>query len=146
MTISRKSGHWFGTDDADIETEIVRYSKLNEYEATRFARAICTCGSASFKLGSDEEAGAARRACTACGESKLMGDSAEYVAAADLDNHTCICDYEDFGITSGVALYPNSNDVHWYYIGCRCRACNLIGVFADWKSESGDADAFLAEA
>lgn len=145
MTISRESGYWLGTDDSDIQTEIVRYSKLNEYEAKRFARATCACGSDSFKLESDEAAGAARRSCAACGESRLMGDSAEYVADANLDNHACVCGHDAFGITSGVALYPNSNDVRWYYIGCRCRACNLIGVFADWKSESGDADAFLAE-
>lgn len=145
MTISRKSGYWFGTDDSDVQAEIVRYSKLNVYEATHFARAACQCGSDSFKLESDEEAGAARRICAACGESKLMGDSAEYVADANLDNHICVCDHEVFGITSGVALYPDSNDVRWYYIGCRCRACDLIGVFADWKSESGDATVFLAE-
>jgi len=145
MTISRKSGYWFGTEDSDIRTEMVRYSKLNAYEAARFSAAVCTCGSNSFKLESDDEAGVARRTCAKCGDSKLLGDSAEYIADAKIDNHICVCDHDTFGITSGVAMYSGSRDVRWYYIGCRCRACNLIGVFADWKSESGDADAFLAE-
>lgn len=74
-----------------------------------------------------------------------MGDSADHAADAQFDNHLCVCDAETFAITSGVALYAESNNVRWYYIGCRCRACSLIGVFADWKCEGGDADAFLAE-
>jgi len=35
--------------------------------------------------------------------------------------------------------------VRWYYIACHCVECNLVGVFADWKCEAGDAAAFLAK-
>ena len=145
MATSQKAGYWYGTDDSDIQAEIVRYSEANKYPAVRFSQASCGCGGDAFELESDEEAGVARRTCAGCGEIKLMGDSASYIAEATPERHICICDHNVFGITSGVALYPDSNDVRWYYIGCRCRACQLVGVFADWKSESGDADAFLAE-
>ena len=145
MALSRKRGHWYGTDDLDVQTELVRYSKANGYEASRFSQAACLCGGRTFELETDEDVGAARRVCAACGSAKLMGDSAEYAAEAHLENHICVCDHPLFAITSGVALYRDSNDIRWYYIGCRCRSCNLVGVFADWKSESGDADAFLVE-
>ena len=145
MTVSKKGRYWYGTDDSDAQAAIARFSQLNQYEAVKFSAASCTCGGTTFKLESDEEAGAARRTCTGCGAIKLMGDSADYAADAQFDNHLCVCDAETFAITSGVALYAESNDVRWYYIGCRCRACSLIGVFADWKCEGGDADAFLAE-
>lgn len=75
-----------------------------------------------------------------------MDGSAGCSAEADLDNHICICDHAIFGIASGVTLYPDSNSVRWYYIGRRRRSCNLIGVFAHWKNESGDTDAFMTEA
>lgn len=49
-----------------------------------------------------------------------------------------------FQIVSGVALYKGTNDVRWLYVACFCPACGLMGVYADWKCEGGDADAFLA--
>jgi hypothetical protein len=42
-------------------------------------------------------------------------------------------------------VYEGTHDVRWYYIACRCVECNLVGVFADWKCEAGDAAAFLAK-
>ncbi len=145
MTVSKKGRYWYGTDDWDIQAEVVRFSRLNEYEAVKFHVASCACGGTTFKLESDEDAGVAKRRCAGCGATRLMGDSAGYAARAKFDNHSCVCDAEDFAITSGVALYTASNDVRWCYIGCRCRNCSLVGVFANWKCEGGDADAFLAE-
>lgn len=63
-----------------------------------------------------------------------MGDSADYVEA-ELGQHTCMCDGEALEIGVGVALYAGSQDVRWFYIGCRCPACGLVGVYADWKNE-----------
>ena len=40
-----------------------------------------------------------------------------------------------FEITVGVALYADSEDVRWLYIGCRCPECNLSGCYGDWKNE-----------
>jgi hypothetical protein len=145
MTVYKKGRYWYGTEDLDIQAEVVRFSRLNEHEAVRFSAASCTCGGTTFKLESDEDAGAAKRTCARCGAERLMGDSAEYVVDAQFDNHLCVCDAEIFAITSGVALYTESNDVRWYYIGCRCINCSLVGVFANWKCQSGDADALLAE-
>ena len=145
MSITKKGAYWYGTEDSDVRTEMVRYSRSNRYEAVKFAVSVCVCGGRTFKLESDEEAGAARRACASCGTVSLMGDSADYASDAQFENHICVCDNETFALESGVALYAESNDVRWYYIGCRCRACDLIGVFADWKCEGGDADAFLAQ-
>jgi hypothetical protein len=145
VTLSRKGDYWYGTSAEDTRAEVTRYSKANKYLATKFQASQCKCGSIDFKLESDEEAGAARRICVACGDVHLMGDSAEYAAEADFDNHVCVCGEENFNLLSGVALYKGSNDVRWYYIGCRCTSCHLVGVFAEWKCEAGDADAFLAE-
>ena len=55
-----------------------------------------------------------------------------------------MCDGQAFELLTGVALHADSHDVRWVYLGCRCVQCNLVGVFADWKAEAGDADAFLA--
>ncbi|WP_216076289.1 hypothetical protein [Acinetobacter sp. Tr-809] len=74
----------------------------------------------------------------------MMGDSAEYIENAKLEEHLCICDNQKFELESAVALYDGSNDVRWYYIGCLCTNCSLIGVFVDWKCEGGNATEFLA--
>ena len=145
MALQKKGKYWYGSAAEDTKTELVKYSGLNGYTATRFSESVCTCGNRSFKLETDEDEGAARRTCTACGATHLMGDSSEYASGANLENHVCVCDGDTFQLLSGVALYDESNDVRWYYIGCLCAMCNLVGVFADWKCEAGDADAFLAE-
>ncbi|SEF32128.1 hypothetical protein ABL840_24745 [Variovorax sp. NFACC27] len=144
MALRKKGRYWYGDGPEDTQVEVQRYSKSNAYVATRFAASACTCGHRSFRLESDEEAGAARRTCTACGGVHLMGDSAEYADEAELEGHECVCGEETFELLSGVTLYTDSNDVRWYYLGCRCTSCSLVGVFADWKCEGGDADAFLA--
>jgi hypothetical protein len=145
MALQKKGKYWYGSTPEDTKAELIKFSKLNGYEATKFSESVCTCGNRSFKLKTDEDEGVARRICTACATSHLMGDSAEYASGAKLEKHGCICDSETFQLLSGVALYNESNDVRWYYIGCLCTKCNLVGVFADWKCEAGDAEAFLAE-
>jgi hypothetical protein len=146
MSLTKKGKFWYGTTRDDVGLEIDRYSKSNGYPARKAADSICSCSNTTFKLETDEEEGAAKRTCTTCGSEHLMGDSAEYIEGAKLERHECVCGSEVFELRSGVALYEQSNDVRWYYIGCRCTKCNLVGVFADWKCEAGDADAFLAKA
>lgn len=143
MTLQKKGKYWYGTTPEDIEAQLVAYSTRNKYVAVKFSRSACACGNRSFTLETDEDAGAARRTCVRCGAVHLMGDSYEYASEAEFERHSCICDAEAFELLSGVALYADSNDVRWYYIGCRCTSCELVGVFADWKCEAGDADAFL---
>ena len=74
-----------------------------------------------------------------------MGDSADHIEEAVPEAHECVCENEVFELMSGVSVYEGTHDVRWYYIACRCVECNLVGVFADWKCEAGDAAAFLAK-
>lgn len=145
MALTKKGKYWYGSELADTKIEIQQYSDLNGYKAVKFNESVCTCGGRIFKLETDEDEGVARRTCTACGAVHLMGDSADYAEDANPEEHECICLAQEFELVSGVALYADSNDVRWYYIGCRCTKCHLVGVFADWKCEAGDADAFLAK-
>ncbi|MCY1043699.1 hypothetical protein OV208_20435 [Corallococcus sp. bb12-1] len=144
MALKKKGRYWYGTGPQDVQAEMVRFSQLNGYPSTRFSASVCSCGNATFKLESDEDAGAARRSCAACGSVHLMGDSAQYADEAEFERHDCACSEQVFQLLSGVALYDGTNDVRWYYIGCLCVACQLVGVFADWKCEAGNADVFLA--
>jgi hypothetical protein len=146
MALKKKGKFWYGTTPEDTQAEVRRYSTLNGYEAVKFSASTCTCGNKTFRLETDEDEGVARRTCASCGSSHLIGDSADYVADAELEDHECVCDGTEFELMSGVALYADSNDVRWYYIGCQCAQCHLTGVLADWKCEAGDADAFLADA
>lgn len=143
MTLKKKGKYWYGTTPADTRTEVGRYSRLNAYEAVKFAASACACNNRTFKLETDEDEGVARRTCTACGSLHLMGDGEQYADGANLEAHECVCGGEAFELLSGVALYDGSNDVRWYYIGCHRPRCQLTGVFADWKCEAGDAEAFL---
>lgn len=145
MALQKKGNYWYGSTPEDLRFELIRFSKLNGYAATKFSESVCSCGNRTFRLETDEEEGAARRICVACETSHLMGDSAEYASEAKFESHECVCDSETFQLLSGVALYAESNDVRWYYIGCLCTKCSLVGVFAHWRSEAGDAEAFLAE-
>lgn len=143
MTLTRKGKHWYGSGDDDI----LRSSRAS-VNATVTPRPTTglrsVCGSTLFHLFDDEEAGVARRDCVACGTAHLMGDSADYADEADPEAHECLCGSEALGIHCGVALYPDSRDVRWLYIGCRCPQCQLVGVYAEWKCEAGDVEAFLA--
>jgi hypothetical protein len=145
MAMHKQGKYWYGESPDDTREAVVRYSRENGYEATRFCASTCECGGRTFKLETDEEAGAARRVCAQCDQAVLMGDSAQYADEADFDNHVCVCGEEKFDLLCAVALYEDSNDVRWFYIGCKCTKCNLVGVFADWKCEAGDADEFLAK-
>ena len=48
------------------------------------------------------------------------------------------CGSSAFEITVAVALYQNSEDVKWIYIGCRCINCGLTACYEDWKNEYKD--------
>lgn len=145
MALVKKGKFWYGTAPEDVRAEVLRYSTRNGYVALRFGLSVCACNGKTFRLETDEDEGVARRTCMACGMAHFMGDSESFAADATLEAHECVCDGDAFELSSGVALYEGSNDVRWYYIGCRCSRCALTGVFADWKCEAGDADEFLAK-
>ena len=138
MALRKRGKHWYGDGPADIRGELTRYSTKNEYPAEHFADAVCGCGGRQFRLRIDDTEGAAVRICDGCGTEHPIGDSAEYLDDAELEECECPCGGSAFQITAGVALYDGSSDVRWFYLGCRCPACGLTACYGDWKSESGD--------
>lgn len=132
-----KRGKWrYGDGQADIRAEVRRYSEAAGYPAEHYADAVCVCGGRVFGLLLDDAAGVASRVCVACdAEAHPIGDSAEYADGAGEEECACPCGREAFEITVGVALYADSEDVRWLYLGCRCPACGLTAVYGDWKNE-----------
>src|SRR5262249_47577769 len=135
MSLTRRGKDWHGGEQADIRPELLRYSKKNGYAIHHFADARCECGGRHFHLALDDSEGAAVRTCIACGHKHPIGDSADYLEGAELEECACRCGGEALEITVGVSLYRDSEDVRWLYVGCRCPACGLLGCYGDWKNE-----------
>ena len=135
MALRKKGKWWYGDAQSDIRAELARVGDLNEYIPTQFADAKCACGNGTFQLALDDEAGAAVRTCSKCNVEHAIGDSAEFLEEAELQQSSCVCGKVVFEITIGVSLYDDSDDVRWLYVGCRCPSCGLTGCYGDWKSE-----------
>lgn len=144
MALVRKRGKSYGDEAADIEVEIRRYSELAGDPTTLYRSAACGCGNRSFRLLVDEAEGAAVRVCSRCESQHPMGDSADYLAEATLEECECPCGNSALEIVVGVALYQDSEDIHWLYFGCRCPRCRLVAVYADWKNEYLGAEGYLS--
>lgn len=127
-----------------LRAELTRYAKANGYAAHHVADAKCTCGSITFRLLLDDTAGAAVRVCESCKTKHPMGDSADFLDDADLDECQCPCGKEVFAISVAVSLYRGSDAVRWIYVGCRCAACGQEAVYGDWKNEHDDWRVLLA--
>ena len=148
MALNKRGRFWYGDDQSDIRGEVLRYSTVNGsdgYPAHHFADAVCTCSNKQFRLLLDDNEGVAIRICTACGIEHPIGDSAEFMEEAELEECTCPCDGIQFEITAAVSLYPDSEDVRWLYLGCRCPACGLTAVYGDWKNEFNGYQALLSQ-
>ena len=85
------------------------------------------------------------RTCTSCKSTHAIGDSADFLTEATLDECQCPCGEESFQITGAVSLYPDSDDVRWIYLGCRCPKCGLVAIYGDWKNEYTGYEALLAK-
>lgn len=144
MGLQKRGSHWYGESQADIRTELARYADLVGYPVERFADARCECDGRLFSLELDESAGVAVRGCTSCGVRHPMADGAEYLAEAELEGCACPCGAETFELTLGAALYADSSDVRWLYVGARCPSCGLTATYGDWKCEFPDVRALLA--
>ncbi|MBC8142933.1 MAG: hypothetical protein H7Y38_16030 [Armatimonadetes bacterium] len=144
MAMRRRGKHFYADSTEDTPEVIRRYSKSNGYEATLFAVPVCSCGGRTFRLRLDEDAGVAVRTCANCESVHTMGDGDEYIADANLQECACLCGGEIFGLTVGVALYADSADVRWLYVGCHCPVCRLTAVYGDWKNEFIGYSALLA--
>ena len=146
MALSKRGKYWYGESQADIRDELIRYGKQDDEVPTQFKDIRCKCGSSTFRLQIDDEAGAAVRTCTKCNKDHAIGDSDEYLDDAELGECSCPCGEEQFELTVGVSLYEDSEDVRWVYIGCRCPACGLTSNYGDWSSEYEDFREYLKKA
>ena len=135
MALHEKGQYRYGDSQEDIRAELTKYSQDNGYSIDHFADAKCSCGNRAFRLLIDAEEGAAVRYCKVCGTEHPIGDSAEYLEDAELGEAECSCGSNTFEITGGVALYGGTQDVKWFYLGCRCVECGLTACFGDWKNE-----------
>jgi hypothetical protein len=144
VTLRKKGEQSYGDSQADIREALLDYSKSVGYLSEHYADASCKCGSNVFKLSIDDNEGAAVRTCSKCGLEHPIGDSADYLDEASLEECECPCGNESFEITVGVALYEGSQDVKWIYVGCRCAKCSLTACYGDWKNEFEDFRKLLA--
>ena len=143
MSLRTRGDHRYGDSAADLPTAITRYAK-GSYRPHHFAHAVCTCGGQVFKVQLDDTAGAAVRLCVACRKRHAIGDSAEFLEGAELDDCACPCGNEELEVAVGVSLYRGSEDVRWLYLGCRCPKCGITEVYGDWKNEFIGYQALLA--
>lgn len=117
---------------AELRREVLRYSTKNGYPIDRFEPVQCGCGRQDLCLSSDDEAGGAFAACPSCHAELDIRDSRQY--AEDTVRNTCSCERDTLVLGIGTALYDDgSDDVRWVYVGGRCDACGLAGVYVDWQ-------------
>ena len=143
MGITRRNNQSYGDSQTDIREVLTEYSRGVTYLAEHFADAKCSCGGTVFSLMVDDNEGAATRTCKSCETEQPIGDSADYLEDAELEECECPCGSSSFEITAGVALYQDSEDVKWLYLGCRCPECSLTACYADWKNEFENYRALL---
>jgi hypothetical protein len=135
MALRKKGRHNYGDDHSDLQDELRDYSRQNGCLATQFANALCSCGGTTFRVQLDEEEGAAVRTCLTCGLEHAVADSAGYLTEATLEECGCPCGSTSFEMSVGLALYAESQDVKWLYLGLRCLHCGLVACYGDWKNE-----------
>jgi len=134
MVLKKRGDNFFGENQSDIPEVLKTYSQ-NGYLTEHFQDAACSCGHKLFRLFVDDNEGAATRICELCKHEHPIGDSADYLEDAELEECECPCGHGLFEITAGVSLYSDSDDVRWLYLGCRCPKCGLTACYADWKNE-----------
>ena len=118
---------------SEIELALKSYSDSDSL--LRFKAAVCECGERHFKILVDDNEGAAVRVCKNCKSRQPIGDSADYLAEAELEECECPCGNGYLELVVGALLYESSNDVRWIYLGCSCPKCSQTGCYADWKNE-----------
>lgn len=139
MTIDKSGQWWRGTEAADIEEYLGAFSASN-YPVARIVHARCAkCDGSVFSIRIDDDEGCAQRTCVNCGDHHLMLDSNESIEDANLDDAACPCGNESFEAAVGFA-HTGSGDIKWVYLGLRCTADDVLGVYTDWKIDYLPAD------
>lgn len=133
MTIETTGKWWVGSEPADIKGFLEAYTE-EEYPATEFRLAKCSCGSIDFSLEADDSEGCAKRACVKCGTDHFICDSEEYWEDAEPEKWKCVeCKSKATNIGVGFSLYNDKKAIRWLYVGVRCSNCGVLGCFAGWK-------------
>lgn len=104
------------------------------------------CRGEAFRLAVDDNEGAAVRTCALCQTAHPIADSAYYLDGAALEDCTCPCGKDVFSLRVGVALFEDSRDCRWVYLGLQCLACGQAGVYADWKLDGDPSHVYLKDA
>ena len=133
MAIDTTGKWWIGSEPTDIQGFLEAYTE-EEYPATEFRLAKCSCGSIDFNLEADDAEGCAKRTCTKCGAEDFICDSEEYYEDADPEKWKCVeCKSKSTNVGAGFSLYDDKSAVRWLYVGVRCSKCGILGCFAGWK-------------
>lgn len=133
MTIDTSGKWWVGSEPGEIKDFLEAYTE-EEYPATEFRLAKCSCGSLDFHLEADDEEGGAKRTCAKCGADHFICDSEEYWDEAAPEKWKCMeCKSKETNVGVGFSLYEDKNAVRWLYVGVRCSKCGVLGCFAGWK-------------
>ncbi len=106
------------------------------YPISELRACACACGSDRFLVGG-EDGSCALRKCVACKAEHLIADSADYWDEADTEQCVCTCEHAVFQVGVGFAMTKDAKDLRWIYVGLRCVACSLAGVYLDWKIDYG---------
>jgi hypothetical protein len=133
-----------GTTFEDL-ADFLKRPEPDAYEVGAVRECICrSCGGRSFEVAVLEEGNAAKRNCLTCGEHEFIADSADYWDDnLDVAYCACPCGEEEFAAAVGFSL-RDTGDVRWIYLGLRCLACDVLGIYEDWKVSYGPS-AFLLE-
>ncbi|MBN8608730.1 MAG: hypothetical protein J0L81_17565 [Caulobacterales bacterium] len=143
MTIDTSGKWWVGSEPADVE-EYLKAFKAEGYDVDRFKLARCQCKAESFHLAIDDDEGAARRTCSACGAEGFIGDSGKYFANTTQSYECVECHSLTCNVGVGFSLYElNNTDVRWLSVGVRCSQCGVLGCMIDWKVGGGNDPDFL---
>jgi hypothetical protein len=119
-----------------LKSQIIEYSSNNIYLAEHFVVPKCSCGCVTFTLLINADEGVAARICTSCESEQGIGDSDDFIdTIEEIVSIECNCGAREFEIMAAVALYSDTKDVRWFYLGCECAKCHDSGVYADWKNE-----------
>lgn len=137
--IRRRKGYRYGDGIAELRAEVARYAAANSHPIGADHAVACKCASKrGHRLTVDDDEGAAMLTCCGCDARGFVADSEQYLSPGAMHPdlfRECICRARAFEVLVGAALYEESRDVRWWYVGARCLRCGCLGVYGDWKDD-----------